>query len=286
MSACRKDRIGAHALKIAAFCIVFVFARASGASFAETNEYPSPKSTAGSNDAEEIARKLIKAYPGYFSGIEGNFLVWKDGAKMIFDDGIANKDFATLLEHPDIKDQFIQKYTVGPLGSPPSENFDPGRFRNEDFFAKMYGDCEKGEVKPKLVTIDWLPKKGGGKLKVTSVNKINEKLKAVSDELDNLPVKFDKDLIPAAGIYNCRDIAGTNLHSMHSYGAAIDISVAEADYWKWSSPDVNGYYQYKNRIPFEIVDIFEKHGFIWGGKWYHFDTMHFEYRPELLPDSR
>jgi hypothetical protein len=28
--------------------------------------------------------------------------------------------------------------------------------------------------------------------------------------------------------------------------------------------------------------VFEKHGFIWGGKWYHYDTMHFEYRPELL----
>ena len=32
-----------------------------------------------------------------------------------------------------------------------------------------------------------------------------------------------------------------------------------------------------------IVEIFERHGFIWGGKWYHYDTMHFEYRPELLP---
>jgi hypothetical protein len=36
-------------------------------------------------------------------------------------------------------------------------------------------------------------------------------------------------------------------------------------------------------MPHEIVDIFERHGFIWGGKWYHYDTMHFEYRPELLP---
>src|SRR5262245_1812136 len=27
---------------------------------------------------------------------------------------------------------------------------------------------------------------------------------------------------------------------------------------------------------------FEKYGFIWGGHWYHYDTMHFEYRPELL----
>ncbi len=30
------------------------------------------------------------------------------------------------------------------------------------------------------------------------------------------------------------------------------------------------------------IDIFERHGFIWGGRWYHFDTMRFEYRPELL----
>ncbi|WP_265937085.1 M15 family metallopeptidase [Aliarcobacter butzleri] len=30
--------------------------------------------------------------------------------------------------------------------------------------------------------------------------------------------------------------------------------------------------------------MFEKYGFIWGGRWYHFDTMHFEYRPELLVD--
>ncbi len=44
----------------------------------------------------------------------------------------------------------------------------------------------------------------------------------------------------------------------------------------------DGAYAYKNEIPMEIVRIFEKHGFIWGGKWHHYDTMHFEYRPELL----
>ena len=36
----------------------------------------------------------------------------------------------------------------------------------------------------------------------------------------------------------------------------------------------------------EIARIFERHGFIWGGKWYHYDTMHFEYRPELLRAAR
>ena len=35
-------------------------------------------------------------------------------------------------------------------------------------------------------------------------------------------------------------------------------------------------------MPRAIVDAFERHGFVWGGRWYHYDTMHFEYRPELL----
>jgi hypothetical protein len=64
---------------------------------------------------------------------------------------------------------------------------------------------------------------------------------------------------------------------------AVDIAVRRAHYWRWSRPDGSGAYPYQNAIPFEIVRIFEKHGFIWGGKWYHYDTMHFEYRPELLP---
>jgi D-alanyl-D-alanine carboxypeptidase-like protein len=58
---------------------------------------------------------------------------------------------------------------------------------------------------------------------------------------------------------------------------AIDVNIKFADYWLWAKKGV-----YQNRIPFELVDIFERHGFIWGGKWGHFDTMHFEYRPELL----
>jgi hypothetical protein len=45
---------------------------------------------------------------------------------------------------------------------------------------------------------------------------------------------------------------------------------------------VRGDVLHRNRIPFEVVEPFEAEGFIWGGKWYHYDTMHFEYRPELF----
>ncbi|MGW8266533.1 MAG: M15 family metallopeptidase, partial [Longimicrobiales bacterium] len=38
--------------------------------------------------------------------------------------------------------------------------------------------------------------------------------------------------------------------------------------------------------PPAVVEAFERHGFVWGGKWAHFDTMHFEYRPEILYYNR
>ena len=49
-----------------------------------------------------------------------------------------------------------------------------------------------------------------------------------------------------------------------------------------SKPDKSGLYKFKNSIPFEIVEIFERNGWVWGGRWYHYDTMHFEYRPEVI----
>jgi hypothetical protein len=88
-------------------------------------------------------------------------------------------------------------------------------------------------------------------------------------------------LVPSAGTYNCRPIAQTNRLSVHAYGAAIDLATKFGDYWLWSKGK-DGKITWKNRIPLEFVDIFERAGFIWGGKWYHFDTLHFEYRPEII----
>lgn len=72
--------------------------------------------------------------------------------------------------------------------------------------------------------------------------------------------------------------------SVHSFGAAFDINVGFSDYWYNNRNKTNpkAHIPFKNRIPLEIVELFEKNGFIWGGRWYHYDTMHFEYRPELL----
>ena len=201
---------------------------------------------------------------------------------MQFDDGKGAKDFNTLLQAPDIKDMFAIAYSKIWRSAPPALNEDPGRIRNDAFFKKMYGDCDKGEVTHNLVEITWLPNRLGARLKITKVNDVAEQLAAVSRALDELPQRFMPFLLPPAGTYSCRPIAGTQRASAHGLGIAVDIATRHSHYWRWSKPDADGYLTYRNEIPREIVDIFEKHGFIWGGKWYHYDTMHFEYRPEIL----
>jgi hypothetical protein len=92
-----------------------------------------------------------------------------------------------------------------------------------------------------------------------------------------------------------RDIAGSENRSHHAWGLAVDFVPTSyggrAVYWRWSRAlDREGW----ARIPLEerwtpphaVVAIFERHGFVWGGKWSNFDNIHFEYRPEILGYNR
>jgi hypothetical protein len=221
---------------------------------------------------------LVAAYPDHLSAHEGNELIWKDGTRSTISDGIKEKTFDVLLDTADIDDMFAIPYAPGTPSGNPSLNDDPGRVRNTDFFIRMYGDCREGEVSSRMKNVRWVD---GETIRVINVNGIADRLQRVADELKALPDRFRKFLAPSAGTYNCRVIAGTNRMSMHAFAAAIDINTGFTDYWLWNDP-VDGKIPYKNQVPFEIVSIFEKHGFIWGGKWYHYDTMHFEYRPELF----
>jgi hypothetical protein len=238
--------------------------------------------TAPAASASGISARLAAAYPGIVKGIEGNDVVFADGTKLPFDDGKGVKPAADWLEHPDIEDMFRHAYPDGAAYMTPGKDFDPGRARNEAFFTKVYGDCRKGSFDKNLKNVVWLPKKWGAKLPFSKINGAADHLKAVSDELDQLPKKFDVDLFPTAGTYNCRKVAGTKALSPHGFGIAIDIALKHSAYWRWDGAKPDGTITYKNRIPIEVVNIFEKHGFIWGGRWYHYDTMHFEYRPEMM----
>jgi hypothetical protein len=94
--------------------------------------------------------------------------------------------------------------------------------------------------------------------------------------------------------WNWRSIADTQSRSFHAYGAAIDILPkslgGKETYWLWAArkkPDWwNVSYNARFHPPEAVIKAFEASGFIWGGKWLFFDTMHFEYRPEILLLSR
>jgi D-alanyl-D-alanine carboxypeptidase-like protein len=228
----------------------------------------------------EMLDRLVRAYPEALSGHDGKRLLWRDGTAMGVDDGVDDKSFDQRLRNASIVDQLSLPYPVG-SSAPPAFNADPGRFRNEAFFKKMYGDCQGGDVQRNLVNVIWLPRSWGKGIKVTQVNGVADRLKQVSEEIDKLDPAVKAAAFPIAGVLSCRPVADTGRMSMHGYAAAIDLNLQYSDYWLWAGRGKS--IPYKNRMPREIVDIFERHGFIWGGKWYHYDTMHFEYRPELLP---
>jgi hypothetical protein len=222
---------------------------------------------------------LVRAYPDALAGFDGSDLIWRDGTRMPVDDERPDKTPVDLLRQGSILDQLKLAYPAGAPLLPPLQ--DPGRIRNRAFFDKMYGDCHAGQVAPKLVPVIWLPTTWGHVVRITSVNGVNTQLAAISRELDTLPPEDKNALYPLGGTYECRAVADTGEPSMHSWGAAIDINTAHSDYWLWHRTAGDSV-PYRNRIPPEIVDIFERHGFIWGGRWAHYDTMHFEYRPELI----
>jgi len=116
---------------------------------------------------------------------------------------------------------------------------------------------------------------------VTVNMKLAANVKAIFDEIYKLPVKFPIKLLKG---YGYREVGGSGLKavslmSMHSFGAAIDINPGDFD---------NDYYIGKDNdmrdksnpycIPDEVIEVFEKYGWNWGG-YFNIctDTMHFQY---------
>ena len=223
----------------------------------------------------EGAAILMKCYPSFVKGYKDGKLLLSDGSEMVYDDQ-REKSFEEKLDDADPEDMFAFVYN---LKSPTPEYLqDAGRSRCEQLFKKMYG-ASSDEVKKNLVNVDWF----GQTVQFTKVNGADEHLKAVEAELKQHP-EFNK-YFRSEGTFYWRPVRGAKRLSAHSYGMTIDIGGDFKTYWLWANPDAGETtrnIKYQNKMPMEIVKIFEKHGFIWGGRWYHYDTMHFEYRPEIL----
>jgi len=165
--------------------------------------------------------------------------------------------------------------------------------RSEDFLERLYDADSREETESNLVIVDFL----GFPVRVHQ--RIARPLADVAAEcstlckIDPQAAAFFVGLSEVDG-FNYRDIAGTATRSYHSYGLALDLIPrtygGKAPYWRWVMEKAGEKsedwwttpYDQRWMVPLSVVAIFEKHSFAWGGKWLFFDTMHFEYRPEIF----
>lgn len=223
-------------------------------------------------ETDEFMR-LKLAYPDSIKEVTNSYISWADGKRM-------------LIRHLPLIDSIIAAANKVDTSIGSISRDDIRHDSYEAFFRKMYGNSPK-EVQEKLVTIYWMPHVFGKKypLKVTTVNDVDKRLARISEALEKLPSSFHKYVDKPASSYYWRNVAKEEYLSMHSFGIAIDINLDYSNYWLWDymrSKKTLKYLTLRNKIPMEIVEIFEKEGFVWGGRWYHYDTMHFEYRPEFF----
>lgn len=227
-------------------------------------------------ESSDGLNRLQKAYPNHIKDITSRYILWSDGSRMIIRGAIPLFDkIVGLFNHVDQS-----------IGAISNEDVEVDRY--EPFFRKMYGKSAP-EVKKKLVTIYWMPNVFGTRypLRVTTVNDIHVKLQRISAELEKLPPSYYKYLENPAGGFYWRNVKGQSYLSSHSFGIAVDINSHYSNYWLWDRlktkrPIAELVEHEYNHVPMKIVRIFEKEGFFWGGRWYFYDTMHFEYRPELF----
>lgn len=229
---------------------------------------------------------LMMAYPEYVKDIERTeddkvYLVMKSGRKILYDDK-KTKSFEEKLANTDLQDMMEQIYPLNMPDKLMEKNFDPGRCRSYPLLQEVYGDSKaKVEANLKIVNV------GYHRYQFNKNNNASDSLQAVMKEL--MPIcqsspKINAALFPASGTFNYRHIADTNRLSPHSFGTAIDLARDKRDYWQWASRTEGE--KRLQAYPNELVETFEKHNFVWGGKWSHFDILHFEYRPEIVLKAR
>ena len=157
------------------------------------------------------------------------------------------------------------------------------------FFDFLYDAYSQKSIERHIVKTTFLGKS-------TKVHeRIEEPLKRVERKINAAKgekgVKEFLDTLASTDAYYWRFIANTDRKSFHSYGIAVDCLpkrlYGKQTYWSWAKDKFGDDWMLtplsdRWMPPKKVVQIFEGEGFIWGGKWGIWDTMHFEYHPELI----
>ncbi|MCL2196127.1 MAG: M15 family metallopeptidase [Treponema sp.] len=265
---------------------------------------PEPPPVSQPTRAERIVKSLIQAYPDRIEKAEFRNNDWAllmndkwycfAGGRLLPENMLENTEnyrpnqFYNYPEElppwKELTPEEIKRYNSW------TENRSQNPPRRSSFFLdELWQAPNRAETEKKLVRISFLGKS-------TRVHQaIQKKLAAVESIILQLG-KVDPQVqtwINGMGSiegYGWRNIAETQSRSFHSYGLAVDLLPRnmgnKQTYWLWTSQYRDDWYNvsYNERYhpPASVIKTFEVHGFVWGGKWPMFDTMHFEYRPEVM----
>ena len=237
---------------------------------------------AGADGAERQA--LLLAYPGIVFSDDGTTLSVNGNPALPFGQARSATP-RRLLSDPTVREQFTYVYPLEfDLSSRTRPWFDPGRIRNDAFFRALYAQTE-ADARRSLVTVRHSLLEGAA-IRITAQQQVACQFEAALSRLQASGTDHSRIFRSPGGGFNWRAISGTSRLSAHSFGIAVDINPEIGQYWQWTGARAGQVGAYDNRVPEEIVRTMERFGFIWGGKWHHFDGMHFEYRPELILYSR
>lgn len=95
-------------------------------------------------------------------------------------------------------------------------------------------------------------------------------LAAILEHYGSLTAVQEAGLDLYGGCYNFRPMRGSHTLSMHAYGIAIDLDPEHNRLGAKWGPE-------KGMMPMAVVEIFERAGWTWGGRWSSRpDCMHFQ----------
>jgi hypothetical protein len=182
-------------------------------------------------------------------------------------------------------------YSLTPLRSPPLLTDMPTY--STDFLEALFGRTEP-QIRRHGVSTTFLNRRVFvNEYCLDSLRAVEKRVFALAEQ--DTAVAGWVENIEVAYSYIDKEIVGSGSRSHHSWGLAVDLVPSSYHgkqvYWRWSRV-FNRQNWYRIPLaerwnpPQSVVAAFEAHGFIWGGKWSHFDQIHFEFRPEILTYNR
>ena len=198
--------------------------------------------------------------------------------------------------------QLIETYSPGPYRLPvvaSAEEADLRRLhersmheippRHNGFLGLLYGALSNGQARPQMIRTSLL----GFSVRVhpmiaAPLARVDRKLRRQLGDDDAMRAFVAS--LRRVDSQNWRWVAGTRSTSRHAYGIALDLIPrsygGRFSYWRWAAQaGITEWWRLRAdqrwHPPPEMIAVFEDEGFIWGGRWLLFDSIHFEYRPEV-----